>query len=146
MQDRIFRGLSLLICLGFLAFGLIRVGVGFALIGATQDWWHFEDLALAVSDTRDFLAEANGRALLPFSVPGYFAYIVAMGVVLSLGAWRTIRRLKFGLWLITIYLAMHGALFANFLTINPKIAYLAVGIALVMFLAWQRRRESSATT
>ena len=62
-----------------------------------------------------------------------------MGFVISLGAIGQIWRKKWGLVLIVVYLFSHGALFVNFMTINPKIAYLVLATVLTVTLVWANR-------
>lgn len=139
-MTRLSRIVSLLICLGFFVYGVIRVGVGTALILQVHSLIAVPDLDLAISDTADFLARANDRAIIASGVAPYFAYIITMGTVLIAGAIGAFRRRKWGFVLIGIYLAMHGALFVNFLTVNPKIAYLIGGVALLALLIFAQRR------
>lgn len=127
------RILAVLLCIGFGLFGLIRIGVGSALLAQQLGYIEIADLMSAVNDTREFLAQGSERAIIPLSVAAYFGYIIAMGVMLLTGAIGMVRRQRTGFVLFAIYLAMHGALFVNFLTINPKIFYLAGGIAVLAF-------------
>ena len=80
------RAIAILVALVFLASGLIRIGVSGLMIGEAAGWWSFGgEAAEALAGTRAFLAEAPMN-LLGFSVPAYFAYIGAMGLVVSVGA------------------------------------------------------------
>jgi hypothetical protein len=136
------RVVAILICLGLLAFGLIRIGVGGALIGQELGWWsQGGEMAEALAETRHFLAEKSPQALIPMSPAAYFGVIIFMGVSLSLGAGLCLMNRRGGLSLIALYLATHGWLFVNFQTINPKIAVLGLGIAMWLVLLWVRRRE-----
>jgi phosphotransferase system glucose/maltose/N-acetylglucosamine-specific IIC component len=133
------RHVSILICLCLLAFGLIRIGVGGAMIGQELAWWKLGgDIAGGLADTHRFIAarETNMAGFTPLS---YFVYIVLMGVVLNLGAIGHLLRWRWGLALIALYLAMHAALFVNFLTVNPKLVYLGIGVALWLALWWEGR-------
>ena len=135
------RSVAILICIGFLAFGLIRIGVGGALLGQEIGWWsQGGEMAEALAETRQFLADKSPQALIPLSPAAYFAVIIFMGMSLSLGAGLYWLKRRGGLSLIALYLATHGWLFVNFQTINPKIAVLAVGVALWLVLLWARKR------
>ena len=99
----------------------------------------FPEFADAVAETSEFLANNADRSILAFTVPVYFGYIVAMGVVLLGGSIGALRRRAWGVKLIALYLAMHAALFVNYLTINPKIWFLIGGIALLGLIATVRK-------
>lgn len=133
-----------MISLAFLGFGLVRIGVGAAMTGQAMGWWSVGgEMAEALADTQRFIGERSVN-LAGFSPSTYLAYIAAMGVVLSAGAAARLFGRRWGLAMIALYLAMHAALFVNFWTINPKIAWLAGGIGLWLILWWLGR--SSGTT
>ncbi|WP_421993070.1 hypothetical protein [Qipengyuania sp.] len=130
------RAIAILVALVFLASGLIRIGVSGLMIGEAAGWWSFGgEAAEALAGTRAFLAEAPMN-LLGFSVPAYFAYIGAMGLVVSVGAVGALLRRRWGLTWLAAYTAMHGALFVNFWTINPKIWLVALSAAAIGVLWW----------
>ena len=139
MDNGFTRALALLACIGFLVFGIIRIGVGGGLLAQSMGMLHYSEFASAIADTSEFLAMNAERSLFAFNVQGYLAYIVAMGVVVTIGAIGALRRKSWGVKLIALYLAMHAALFANYLTINPKIWYLVVGIVLCALIAAVRK-------
>ncbi|WP_109356155.1 hypothetical protein [Sphingorhabdus sp. EL138] len=133
------RKLAILICLLFLASGLIRIGVGGMMIGQAAGWWSFDGEAVeALAETRLFIAgqEAN---LVGFTPISYFAFILFMGVTISLGAIGQIWRKQWGLVLIGIYLLSHGALFVNFMTVNPKIFLWGLSVLMTAILVWANR-------
>lgn len=133
------RALAILICLGLLAFGLIRIGVGGLMVGQAAGWWSLGgEMPEALADTRNFIA-ARETNIVGFTPLSYFSFIVFMGVTLTLGAIGQLWRKAWGLALIWAYLASHAFLFVNFATVNPKVAYLVIGIAAALFLGWANR-------
>ncbi|GAA4643022.1 hypothetical protein GCM10023115_09820 [Pontixanthobacter gangjinensis] len=136
------RPLAIIICLLFLASGLVRIGVSILMIGQASGWWMFAGEAVeALSGTQRFIAEAPLN-LVGFTPLTYFGFIAFMGVTISLGALGQIWRKRWGLVLIGIYLLSHGFLFANFGTVNPKILLLALAAAMAGVLAWANRQEN----
>ncbi len=136
------RKLAIAICLLFLASGLIRVGVSLLMIGQAAGWWAFGGEATeALSATQRFIAEQDTN-LVGFTPVAYFAYILFMGVTITLGAIGQLWRMQWGFVLITIYLVSHAALFVNFMTVNPKFALLALAIAAAIVLRWANQDES----
>ena len=130
------RSLTIVIALAFLASGLIRLGVSALMIGQAQGWWLFDGEAVeALAETQAFVANAKVN-LIGFSVPAYFAYIGVMGLVVCAGAIGAILRRRWGLAWLAAYIAMHGALFVNFWTINPKIGFVLLAAAALAVLAW----------
>ncbi|MDG1807880.1 MAG: hypothetical protein P8I27_08275 [Pirellulaceae bacterium] len=133
------RKLAIVICLLFLVSGLIRIGVGGMMIGQAAGWWALEgEASEALEDTQRFISEqkTNFAGFTPIS---YFAYILFMGLTISLGAIGQIWRKHWGLILIGIYLLSHGLLFVNFMTVNPKIALLGLASLLTIVLYWANR-------
>ena len=133
------RKLAIAICLLFLASGLIRIGVGCLMIGQAAGWWALDgEAAEALADTQRFISEqkSNIIGLAPIS---YFAFILLMGLTISLGAVGQIWRKQWGLVLIGIYLLSHAWLFVNFMTVNPKIALLVLASLLTLILFWANR-------
>lgn len=102
----------------------------------------FNELADVVSETGQFIDARADRQLLPFSVPAYFSFIMAMGFMLAGGAIGVILRKRWGHILLGIYLAMHAALFVNFQEINPKLIGLAVTAAMLLALIYLRPPRS----
>ena len=138
------RILAVLLASGFLAFGLVRLGVGSAMLGAELGWWPaMGEMADALGDTRAFLAQHEPQAFMAWSVTFYFGLIAVMGVILASGAalYLAARR-KAGLVLIAIYLALHGAMFLNYQVVNPKIGLLALTIAAWGIMWWRLRAEA----
>lgn len=137
------RIFAVLLALGFLAFGLVRLGVGGAMLGAELGWWAaVGEMAEALDETRAFLALHEAQAFMAWSVAFYFGLIVVMGVILASGAalYLAARR-KAGLVLIAIYLALHGAMFLNYQVVNPKIGLLALTIAAWAIMWWRHHKE-----
>lgn len=134
----------ILISLFFLGYGLIRVGVGSLLLGQEIGLFDFKAFHGPIKDIGFFLAKATEKQIIPVSVAGYVSYIAIMGVVLSVGAFGTLRGRAYGLKLIGASLVMYALLFVNFQTINPKAIYLAVCVVLFGVLFWARERPSNA--
>jgi len=134
----------ILISVGFLIYGLIRIGVGSLLLGQETGLVDIEAFHEPVRDIGAFLAKSADKQLLSVSVAGYVGYIALMGVVLSTGAVMSLKGRSLGLAFIGVFLAMYALLFINFQTINPKAAHLAVCAALFGVLFWLRRTERSA--
>jgi hypothetical protein len=130
------RYVEVLVTVVLLGYGLIRLGVGSVLLGQELGLIDFEALRDPVDDIGTFLAKANDRQIVPVSVAGYVSYIALMGVVLVVGAFRSLRNLSFGLSFIGAFLAMYALLFVNFQTINPKAIHLAVCAVLFGALLW----------
>ena len=133
--------LGLLIIAALVGYGLVRVGVGAALLAQALALVDFPDLAAAVTEVAQFLGERAELALIPISVPTYFVYIMAMGALLVGGGVGTLLRRWWGHGLLAVYLLMHAALFVNYQEVNPKLVGLAVSIALAIGLAWLRPPE-----
>lgn len=135
------RKLAIIICLVFLASGLIRIGVSLLMIGQTVGWWSFGGEATeALADTQRFIAEREYN-LVGFTPLTYFGFILFMGLTISLGAIGQMWRKHWGLVLIGLYLLSHGALFVNFMTVNPKVLLLGLAIVTTMVLVWANRQE-----
>ncbi|MBT8427466.1 MAG: hypothetical protein KJO02_05490, partial [Erythrobacter sp.] len=70
------RILAVLLSLGFLAFGLVRLGVGSAMLGAELGWWPaMGEMVEALDETRAFLARHEAQAFMAWSVAFYFGLI-----------------------------------------------------------------------
>jgi len=132
------RMIGLSIGILFLGYGLIRIGVGGALLAQSLGMVDFTELADATSEVRLFIDARANEQIFPFSVPAYFAYIMAMGTVLAAGAIGAIARRRWGHALLGIYLAMHAALFVNFQEINPKLTGLVVTAVMLFVLVYLR--------
>ena len=98
-------------------------------------------LAGAVTEVAGFLAERTDRALVPISVPAYFAYIMAMGALLVGGGWGALLRRPWGYVSLATYLVLHAGLFVNYQEVNPKLVGLAISMVAVGGLAWLRPPE-----
>ena len=133
------RKLAILICGLFLASGLVRIGAGVMMIGQAAGWWTLAgEAAEALTDTQRFIREQPSN-LIGFTPISYFAFIVFMGLTISVGAIAQMWRRPWGLALICVYLLSQGLLFVNFMTINRKAALLALAAALTAILAWANR-------
>jgi len=132
------RIIGLSIAILFLGYGLVRIGVGGALLAQSLGMVDFTELADAISEVRLFIDARANKQIFPFSVPAYFAYIMAMGIVLATGAIGAIARRRWGHALLGIYLAMHAALFVNFQEINPKLIGLVVTAVMLFALVYLR--------
>ena len=112
----------------------MRVGVGALLLAQTLEAINFPDLADAVAEVDVFIVARASYQLLPFSLEGYFLYIVAMGVLLSAGAAGIIACFSWGFTTLGVYIAMHAALFINFQEINPKLLGLFAQLVMLLVL------------
>ena len=130
--------IGLLISILLLGYGLIRIGVGGALFGQTFEIINFSDLAEATLEVKEFINIRASEQIIPFTLSGYFIYILAMGILLTIGAVGTMIRRKWGFILLWIYLALHAALFINFQEINPKIIILVLQVILLFVLIYLR--------
>ena len=114
----------------FLAYGLVRVGVGGAMWLQSRGRIDVEALREPLAEVGAFLEEHD--AVLPFSAGGYLLYIVVMGLCLVGGSLRAFRgRGRALLW---SYVGLHGALFVNFATVNRKVMHLLVAAGLLLLL------------
>lgn len=136
--------LGIFIALAFLGYGLIRLGVGSALLGQEIGLIDLQAFRQPMDDIGNFLGKSAERQIIPVSVSGYVGYIALMGLVLSVGALRVLKNLPFGLPLIGAFIVMYVLLFVNFQTINPKAVHLAVCIVLFGVLLWLKRARRRA--
>ena len=118
-----YRVLAIAIGIVFLAYGLLRLGVGTALLGQQLGIIEIDALEEPLSEVGEFLEEKADRRLIPVSVGGYVGYIALMGLALSAGSIGSLAGKRFGLPLIALFLLMYAALFISFQTINPKIVH-----------------------
>ncbi len=134
--------LAAFICTIALIFGVIRIGVGLALITQATGGIDVAAFSEPIEEIRQFLHEINDRALVPLTAVSYLAIIAFMGLCLVFGAVGAWYRKNWGYGLLAIYLFTHAGLFVNFQTINPKINILIAGIVMLVILVFanQRRR------
>ena len=130
--------IGLLISILLLGYGLIRIGVGGALLAQTFEIINFSDLTEATLKVEQFINIRASKQIIPFTLTGYFTYILVMGILLTVGAVGTIARRRWGFISLWIYLAMHTALFINYQEINPKIIVLALQVILLFALNYLR--------
>ena len=130
--------IGLLIAILLLGYGLIRIGVGGALLAQTLELINFSDLSEGALEVKQFINARASEQLIPFNQTGYFTYILVMGILLATGAAGTIALRRWGFFLLWIYIAMHAALFINFQEINPKIIVLALQVILLFVLIYLR--------
>ena len=130
--------IGLLIALLLLGYGLIRIGVGGALLAQSLEIINFSELAEATLEVKEFINVRASEQIIPFTLTGYFAYIFVMGLLLSIGGVCAIVRRRWGFILLWIYIGMHAALFINFLEINPKMIVLFVQVILLFVLNYLR--------
>lgn len=130
------RKFALIVCALFPLAGLIRLGLSLVVICQFNGWWQFGGEAqVVVADTQRFIADAKTdlTELTPLS---YFAFLMVMGAILSVGAIGQMRCKSWAFALIGLYLCCHAFLFLNFMTINPKVGLLVVALVLALFHAW----------
>ena len=109
------------------------MGVGALLLAQTLDIVNFPDLAEGVAEVKLFIDARANYQILPFSLNGYFGYILAMGVLLSAGAGGVIARAQWGSKLL-VFTWLCSALFVNFQEINPKLLVLILQIIMLFTL------------
>ena len=136
------RYIGLLIAALLLGYGLVRIGVGALLLAQTLDLINFAELAEAASEVKQFIDARISDQIFPFSLSGYFGYILLMGALLTTGAIGVIARYRWGFTLLGIYLAMHAALFINFQEINPKLIGLILQAVMLFALYYLRPPKS----
>ena len=136
-----YRIIAIVIGIAFLAYGLLRIGVGSAMLGHELGIFDIDALQEPMEEVGEFLEEKADKQLIPVTVGGYVSYIALMGLTLSIGAIGSLTNKRFGLSLIVTFLLMYAALFINFQTINPKIVHLAVAAVLFLLLLWIKKRE-----
>jgi len=141
MRRNISKNIGKFITVALLGYGLIRIGVGSLLLGQEIGVLDFEAFRQPIKDIGDFLARSADKQLLPVTVASYVSYIAIMGVVLSVGAFRSLKNQSFGLSFIGAFLAMYAFLFVNFQTINPKVIHLAVCTVLFGVLLWLQHTQ-----
>ena len=130
--------MGLLIAILLIGYGLIRIGVGGALLAQTLEVVSFSDLAEATLEVKEFINARASEQIIPFTLTGYFTYILIMGILLSTGAIGVIARRRWGFILLWIYISAHAALFVNYQEINPKIIVLALQVILLLVLIYLR--------
>ena len=129
---------GLLISILLLGYGLIRIGVGGALLAQTFEIINFPELTEATLEVKQFLEIRASEQIIPFTLIGYFTYILIMGLLLTIGAIGVIIHKRLGYILLWIYIALHAALFINFQEINPKLIVLALQVVLLSTLIYLR--------
>ena len=134
--------IGLLIAILLLGYGLIRIGVGGALLAQAYEIVNFLDLSEATLEVEEFINIRADKQIIPFTLVGYFTYILVMGILLTTGAGGAIVRRRWGFYLLWIYIAMHAALFINFQEINRKIIVLALQVILLYVLIYFRPPKS----
>ena len=136
------RIVGLLIAILLLGYGLVRIGVGALLLAQTLGLINFLDLAEGVAEVKTFIDARANDQIFPFSVSGYFGYILVMGALLAAGAVGAIARYRWGYSLLGFYLAMHAALFVNFQEVNPKLIVLILQAVMLFSLYYLRPPRS----
>lgn len=129
------RIIGTFIAMLLLGYGVVRIGVGASLMAQTLEAVSFPDLADGVAEVKVFIDARANDQIIPFSLNGYFAYILTLGVLLSAGAVGALVRSQWGYNTLGIYLLMHAALFVNFQEVNPKLIVLVLQV-LMLFLMY----------
>ena len=132
--------IGMLLCLMLLGYGVIRIGVGGALLAQELAWIHFPELADALAEMKVFFDARIGQQLLPFNLAVYNGYILAMGLVLTAGAVGVMYFQRWGFMVLGVYLMMHAALFINFqeFSLNKKLLGLAFQCFMLIVLVYLR--------
>ena len=137
------RVVAATICIVFLLSGLIRMGAGGLMLGQAAGYWDIDGEATeALSETKRFISERNAN-IVGFTPITYFGFIAFMGVVISMGAIGQLRRRRWGLVLIVMYILCHSFLFVNFMTVNPKLFFLVLASVMTGVLWWANRGDGS---
>ena len=136
-----YRIIAIVIGIVFLAYGLLRIGVGSAMLGHEVGIFDIAALQEPIKEVGEFLEKKADQQIIPVTVLGYVGYIAFMGLTLSIGAIGSLTNKRFGLPFIATFLLLYAALFINFQTINPKIFHLAVAAVLFLLLFWIKKRE-----
>jgi len=130
--------IALAILLLLLAYGLIRIFVGGAMLAQIFEIVDFSDLSEASLEVKQFMDTRITKQIIPFTSTRYYTYIAVMGILLTSGAIGVITRKKWGFILLWIYNASHAALFINFQEINPKLFVLLLQVILLLVLMYLR--------
>ncbi|MTI41149.1 hypothetical protein [Fulvivirga lutimaris] len=130
--------IGILITIGLLGYGIIRIGVGSALLAQTIHLVNYTELNEATMEVKQFLEERAGKQIVPFTEVTYFAFIVFMGILLTSGAVGALLRKNWGFVVLWIYISTHAALFINYQEINPKIIILVLQVILLIGLKYLR--------
>ena len=137
------RAVGVLLCLAFLAFGLIRMGVSVALGMQELGYLDVAEFSEPITDIERFLEDKRESQVIEFGTLSYLGYIFAMGLCLTLGSIGVFARRSWGLALIGTYLLLHAGLFLNFQTINRKLVGFGVTVVMFLVLAWARRKPAT---
>ncbi len=106
--------IGLLIVILLLGYVIIRIGVGAALLAQIFQIVNISELNEATLEVKQFIDIRANKQIIVFTLTGYFAYILVMGLFLALEAVGIILRKIWGFVLLWIYLAGHALLFINF--------------------------------
>jgi len=126
--------IGILIAIGLLGYGIIRITVGSVLWAQTVHLVDYPELKEATLEVKQFLDERSGKQIVPFTQVTYFAFISFMGILLTSGAIGALLRKNWGFVVLWIYIATHAALFINYQEINPKIMILILQVLLLVGL------------
>lgn len=140
-MNAIYRIIAIIISISFLAYGLLRIGVGSAMLGQALGIFNINALQEPIKEVGEFLQKKADKQLILTTVSGYVGYIALMGLTLTVGAIGSLTNQWFGLPLIATFLLMYAALFLNFQTVNPKIIHLVVATGLFLLLLWLKKHE-----
>ena len=101
-----YRIIAVVIGIAFLAYGLLRIGVGSAMLGHELGVFDIDALQEPIEEVGEFLDEKADKQLIPVTVGGYVGYIALMGLTLSIGAIGSLTNKRFGLPFIATFLLM----------------------------------------
>lgn len=130
--------IGMLIAVGLLGYGIIRITVGSALLAQTAHLVDYPELNMATLEVKQFLEERSGKQIVPFTDVTYFALISFMGILLTAGAVGALLRKNWGFVVLWTYIATHAGLFINYQEINPKITILFLQVLLLLGLRYLR--------
>lgn len=130
------------ICLAFLVYGALRIGVSSLLLLQAAGSLSLPDLQEGLLEVYHFMAMIKEQALIPFTSITYLIYLWLMGLLLVTGAIGCTIRKPFGLYALYSFLIMYAGLFINFQTINPKVIHLLACAILVVAYKWLIKANS----
>lgn len=135
----------IIISLLFLAYGLLRFGVGSMLFVQELGYISLSFIEEPLADIHKFLIEKKASQLITFSALGYVSYIIVMGGLLIIGALGFIKNNRLGPIAIGMFLGLYTLLFINFQTINYKIWHLIVCTLLFLIMLWAKKAQLKST-
>ncbi len=123
-----------LIVTAFLIYGGFRLLGGVHVIGQLMGWSNTDIGRSIVDALAPGFPAMSSRALIPLSMFTYLSWSALMGVILTLGSFLAIFKLRAGYWLMAAYFMLFGVMFINYLVFNVKVGHLAAGLVLFLIM------------